>query len=185
MILYRHAPPAFPFLWETSEQPGGRWHGEDEGPVHYFADTPDGAWAEFLRHEGITALAELAGIDRAIWAVEVPDATIATAAEPALAPEILRGGAEMYEACRQEARRIRRTGVAALRAPSAALVGGGARGWRVEAGLQPAVARDGQVVALFGPRPDLVGWQVVERGRPGPDLLDRVRPFSVGAPTRR
>jgi hypothetical protein len=179
VILYRHAPPAFPFLWETAEQPSGRWHGENEGPVHYLADTPDGAWAEFLRHEGIATLDELAGIDRAIWAVEVPDTTVATAAEPSLAPEIFTGGAETYEACRREARRIRGAGAAVLRAPSAALVGGGARGWRVEGGLQPAAARDGQVIAMFGPRPDLVGWQVVERGRPGPDLLDRVRPFTA------
>jgi hypothetical protein len=28
---------------------------------------------------------------------------------------------------------------------------------------------------LFGPRRDLIGWQVVEAGRPGPDLLARVR----------
>lgn len=179
MILYRHAPPAFPFLWETPEQPPGRWHGPNEGPAHYLADTPDGAWAEFLRHEGISVLEELAGIDRAIWAVEVPDATVATAAEPGVAPEILRGGADTYEACRREARRVRREGAAALRAPSAALVGGGAHGWRVEAGLHPAAARDGQVIVLFGPRPDLVGWQVVERGRPAPDLLDRVRPLTA------
>ena len=55
MILYRHADPRFPFLWESSEQPPARWHDSNEGPVHYFADTPDGAWAEFLRHEGITS----------------------------------------------------------------------------------------------------------------------------------
>ncbi len=179
MILYRHAPPAFPFLWETPEQPPGRWHGPNEGPAHYLTDTPDGAWAEFLRHEGITALEELAGIDRAIWAVEVPDATVATAAQPLATPAILRGGLETYEACRRAARQIRRAGAAALRAPSAALVGGGAHGWRVEAGLQRAVARDGQVIVLFGPRPDLVGWHVVDAGRPAPDLLDRVRPLTT------
>lgn len=177
MILYRHAPPAFPFLWETADQPPARWHGADEGPAHYLADTPDGAWAEFLRHEGITTLEELAGIDRAIWAVEVPDGTLGAAAEPALPPETLTGGTDTYEVCREEARRARRDGAVALRAPSAALVRGGAHGWRVEAGLQQAAARDGQMIVLFGPRPDLIGWQVVEIGRPGPDILNRVRPL--------
>ena len=81
MILYRHTPPALPFLWETPEQPPGRWHGEGEGPAHYLADTPDGAWAEFLRHEDITRPGELAGIDRAIWAVEVPNEAVAAATE--------------------------------------------------------------------------------------------------------
>jgi hypothetical protein len=35
------------------------------------------------------------------------------------------------------------------------------------------------VIVFFGPRPDLVGWQVVDSGRPRPDLLDRVRPFTA------
>ena len=54
MIVYRHADARFPFLWESADQPPARWHGSGEGPVQYFADTPDGAWAEFVRHEGIT-----------------------------------------------------------------------------------------------------------------------------------
>ncbi len=179
MILYRHTPPAFPFFWETPDQPPGRWHGEGEGPAHYLTDTPDGAWAEFLRHEDITTPGELAGIDRAIWAVEVPDEAVAAATEPTLPPETLMGGLDTYEACRREAQRVRHEGAVALRAPSAALVHGGAHGWRVEAGLRQAAARDGQVIVLFGPRPDLVGWQAVDSGRPGPDLLDRVRSLTA------
>lgn len=178
MILYRHAPPAFPFFWETAEQPPGRWHGPGEGPAHYLTDTPDGAWAEFLRHEDITTPEELAGIDRAIWCVEVPDDSIVTAAEPALPHKTLTGGTGTWEACRKEARRVRHEGAVVLRAPSAALLRGGAHGWRVDGGLQPAVPRDGHVIVLFGLRPDLIGWQVVERGRPAPDLLDRVRPLT-------
>ena len=65
MIVYRHADPRFPFLWEGNDQPPARWHGQGEGPVQYFADTPDGAWAEFLRHEGIRADAELVNLRRA------------------------------------------------------------------------------------------------------------------------
>ena len=178
MILYRHAPPGLPFLWETADQPEGRWYGPGEGPAHYFADTPDGAWAELLRHEEITAPEELTGVQRAIWAVEVPDTVVQAAAQPALADAVLLGGVATYPACRDEAKRLRDGGAAGLRAPSSALMPGGAGGWRVDGGLQPAPPRAGRVVVLFGPRPDLVGWQVVDQGRPGPELLARVRPLS-------
>ena len=172
MILYRHADPRFPFLWESSDQPPARWHDRDEGPVHHFADTPDGAWAEFLRHEGITAEDEVENIRRALWAVEVRENI--QAVPPDLPDEVMRGGMDSYGECRNEARRLRHLGVSALKAPSAALVPGGARGWKVDGGLQPAAPRDGVVIVLFGPRPDLTGWMAAAAGRPGVDLLARV-----------
>jgi hypothetical protein len=100
------------------------------------------------------------------------------AAEPTLALEALTGGIGTYEECRRECRRLRRAGAVVLRAPSAALLPGAAHGWRLEGGLQPAAPRDGQVIVLFGPRPNLIGWQVVESGRPSPDVLNRVRPLT-------
>jgi len=54
VIVYRHTDPRFPFLWESGGQPAGRWNAEGEGPVNTFADRPEGAWAELLRHEEIT-----------------------------------------------------------------------------------------------------------------------------------
>ena len=87
MILYRHGDQRFPFLWETPDQPPARWHSEGEGPVHYFADTPPGAWAEFLRHEGITGASELENVRRALWAVQAPDDL--EAAEPKLGSKTL------------------------------------------------------------------------------------------------
>jgi RES domain-containing protein len=178
VILYRHAPPTRPFIWETADQPEARWHGRGEGPAHYLADTPDGAWAELLRHEEITAPEELAGIQRAIWAIEVPDAAVEATAQPALGDAVLLGCIATYPACQGEARRLRDGGAAGLRAPSAALMPGGARGWRVDGGLQPAPPRNGTVIVLFGSRTDLVGWRVVEQGRPGPEVLERVRPLT-------
>ena len=173
MILYRHADPRFPFLWESPDQPPARWHGAGEGPVHHFADTPDGAWAEFLRHEGITDEAELENVRRALWAVEASDDL--DAAEPNLPMKTLTSGTDTYHACRREARRLRARGATALRAPSAALIPGGAQGWKVASGLQPARRRDGMVIALFGPRPDLIGWAATIAGRPRFDLLASVR----------
>lgn len=173
MIVYRHADPRFPFLWESPGQPPARWHGLGEGPVQYFADTPDGAWAEFVRHEGITEESELANVRRAIWAVEVPgDLPMET---PKLDDAILTGGFDTYEECRSEARRLRNNGALALRAPSAALFPKSARGWKVDGGLQPAAGRDGTVLAVFGVRADFVGWMAALAGRPRSDLPARVR----------
>ena len=173
MIVYRHADPRFPFLWEGSGQPPARWHGLGEGPVQYFADTPDGAWAEFLRHESINQESELVNVRRALWAVEVPD-DLRTAG-PQVAQTVLTGGLDTYEECRNEARRLRKDGVSALRAPSAALLPGCARGWKVDGGLQPAAERDGTVLAIFGARPDFIGWMAAFAARPRSDLLSRVR----------
>lgn len=175
MIVYRHADARFPFLWENADQPPARWHGAGEGPVQYFADTPDGAWAEFLRHEGITEESEIANVRRALWAIEAPDDL--SAGTPRLAHAVLTGGLASYARCRREARRLRAQGKQALRAPSAALLPGGARGWKVDRGLQPAALRDGTVLAVFGPCPGLVGWIAALDGRPRADLLRRVRPL--------
>ena len=90
MIVFRHGDPRFPFLWEVAEQPPGRWHGPGEGPANCLADTPDGAWAEFLRHEEIRDPEDLATIRRTIWAVEIGDEP---ATSPALPKRHLFGGA--------------------------------------------------------------------------------------------
>lgn len=174
MIAFRHADPRFPFLWESSDQSPARWHGAGEGPVQYLADTPTGAWAEFLRHEEITDERSLATVSRAIWAVEVP---VVPRVLPNLRPRVLKGGRSSHAACQAEARRLRRRRVRGLRAPSAALLPGAAAGWRVDGGLKRAGPRDGVVLVLFGRRPKLVGWRAAAYGRPDPELLRRVRHF--------
>jgi hypothetical protein len=173
MILYRHCDPRFPFLWESADQPPARWHGTGEGPVQYFADTPDGAWAEFVRHEEIRDAAELENVRRALWAVEVRDGLISET--PHLDHDVLTGGLNSYEQCRCEAWRLRVQGARSLRAVSAALIPGGARGWKVDGGVSAGPERDGVVVAIFGLMPDAVGWAATIAGRPRLDLLRRVR----------
>lgn len=65
-------------------------------------------------------------------------------------------------------------------APSAALLPGGAEGWRVQgARLLPGPVCDGAVVVLFGAQPDLVGWCAYARGRPDPRLLPKVRQLPI------
>jgi hypothetical protein len=175
MIWFRTCDVRWPFLWESNEQRPGRWHGEGEGPVQYLADTPDGAWAEFLRHEEITDPADLAGIERDIWAADVPTEE-PRPARPALRAATLHGGLASYAACQAEARRLRAGGAQSLQAPSAALLTGGARGQSVREGaLVEARRRDGRVLALFGVRPQLRGWRCAHSARPHERLLPLVR----------
>lgn len=175
MILYRHAAPHLPFLWEAPDQPEGRWNRDGEGPVQYLADTPAGAWAEFLRHEGITELADLAGVRRALWAVEVPDDL--NLAVPALPLHTLVGGIDTYEACQNEAARIRAGGADGIDTLSAALKPGAAAGWRVDVGVRRNAPADGRVLAVFNRRPDFRGWPAVRAGAPPVDVLPEVQPL--------
>ena len=174
MILFRHCDRRFPFLWEAASQPAQRWHADGEGPVQYLADTPSGAWAEFLRHEGITAEADLAGVERALWAVDVSIDAISFGV-PVLPSSTEIGGIATYPKCQAEARRLRAGGAHGVHARSAALLPGGAAGWVVDGGEKAGATRDGEVFVVFGRRPDFVGWPVVEGGRPPARVLPRVR----------
>jgi hypothetical protein len=177
VIAYRHVDPRYPFLWESADQPPGRWHGTGEGPAHYFADTPEGAWAEYLRHEAISEPEDLAGVRRAIWAVDIPDVALEKAARPLLPGRVATGGTESYPRCQAAARRGRAAGATSLLAPSAAVLPGGASGWHVDGGFVPGPPRDGVVVVLYGRQPDLVGWSATHTGQPDPRILPRVRPL--------
>ena len=63
-------PPRFHYLQEDSSQSAGQWNTAGE-LTHYFCDTPDSTWAEFLRHEEITDLEDLLTIRRALWVIEI------------------------------------------------------------------------------------------------------------------
>lgn len=173
-MVFRHADPRFPFLWETAGQPAARWHDSGEGPVHYFSETADGAWAEFLRHEEIVDPADLAGVVRSLWSIQLPHPP---RSQPRLDSATLTGGISSYPTCRREARRIRSMGGLGLIAPSAAIDSPSQSGFRAQGGLQPGPSRAERVFVLFGPRPDLIGWAACHQGRPRADLLPRVRPL--------
>jgi len=176
VIAYRNADRRFPFLWEDSAQPPERWHGAGEGPAQYLSDTPNGAWAEFLRHEEIRDATDVPTVNRAIWAVEIGDPSMSV---PRLPAADLRGDPSSYARCRSEARRLRSQGARALEAPSAALVPGAARGWRVDGGVVGAEPRDGKTIVLWGRRPEVVGWPVVMEAAPDESLLPAVRHFGA------
>ena len=171
---FRHCDHRTPFLWQSAAQPAARWHGTGDGPANYFADTPVGAWAEFLRHEEITDPADLAGVRRSLWVVELPDSGYAT---PGLSGRVMTGGLGSYPACQAEAKRLRATGARRLEAPAAALKPGTARGWTALPDERSApVARNGRVWVLFGPCAS-VGWPAVVAGAPPASVLPLVRYF--------
>jgi hypothetical protein len=175
MIVFRQVDARFPFLWDDDRQPAGRWHADGEGPAHYFADTPDGAWAEFLRHEEITDPEDLPTIRRQMWAIEIGEPSM----QPVDLPKtVLTGGRDTYARCQRHAAAMRRQGASCLVARSAALVDGGARGMRVVHGdAVPDALRDGRVVVLFGTADGIVGWSAAMDARPSADLLTRVRHY--------
>jgi hypothetical protein len=159
MIAFRQCDARCPFLWEGAAQPEGRWHASGEGPAHYFADTPDGAWADFLRHEEIHDAADLATIRRAIWAVDIGDAP---AASPALPVDTMQGDRSTWPACQAAARELRAAGQRRLEAPSAALP-------------------DGRMMVLYGEPAELklAGWIAAVDASPPRALLKRVRHYTL------
>lgn len=199
--LFRQADPRYPFAWESRAQPEGRWHAAGEGPAHYLADTPDGAWAELLRHEEITTPGDVATIRRALWVVEldeVPAAIVlARKAAPAravssgtatgesrpthalsLTERTLTGGVETWPRCQEAAREARAGGATRVDAPSAALLPEGATGFVTANGLQPAPPRDGRVLVVYGAPAEMTAWRAVDAGHPPAHLLARVRHYS-------
>jgi hypothetical protein len=166
---FRHCDPRLPFLWQDPVQPAARWHATRRGPANYFADTPVGAWAEFLRHEGITDPADLAGVRRSLWAAQLPENGYAS---PTLATSDLFGGEATYPA-----ERLRAAGAQRLEVRGAALLPGAARGWHADPVVRAApAARDGLVWVLFGPC-DVTAWVAVDGGSPPELVLPLVRPL--------
>jgi hypothetical protein len=178
-IWFRNADARFPFLHDDARQAAARWHSDGDGPAQYLADTPDGAWAEFLRHEGIVDASDLAGVERDLWAIEL-ELRDETLEDPRLPAATLRGGRTTYQACQMEAARLRAGGATGLTAPTAGLRDSTAGGQRCLDGAlhDHAGERDGRTLVLFGGRPECSGWRCCHRGRPDDRLIELVRPLS-------
>jgi RES domain len=172
MIAFRQCDARCPFLWEGAAQPEGRWHAAGEGPAHYFADTPDGAWADFLRHEEIRDPADLATIRRAIWAVDIGDAP---GVRPDLPVQTMQGDRSTWPACQAAARQLRATGQRRLKAPSAALMSDRNSDPNSEGNSNG----NGNIVVLYGEPAELKlsGWIAAVDASPPRTLLTRVRHY--------
>lgn len=174
ITAYRQGPPGFPYVWEEENRSAARWNALGDGPTQYFANCPDAAWAEFLRHECIDDPTDLQGIERTVWAVEIDDSNLV---ESSLSSEVLLGSLDSYAVCHHEAQRLRTQGEKGISAPSAALRHSSAAPWHVDSGLQLSAMRDARTFVFFGLQPTIEAWKVVEIGRPGSELLDRIRPL--------
>ena len=177
MMTFRTCDSRFPFFWGLRAGPhqrSARWHALGEGPVQYLADTPNGAWAELLRHEEIRTVEDLQGLAATLWAidVELPEPIAVT---PLLPDTRLLGGRESYADCQDAARRLRAGGARAMTAPSAALLPGGASGAHSAEQLSPEKSRDGRVFVIFGTAPLATGWRAAAPGGPSAELLPHVR----------
>ena len=87
-------------------------------------------------------------------------------AQPDLPRATLAGGLPNHPACRAEARRLRSTGAARLKAPGAAPLPGSVSGWLVatDARQTPGPARGGLVRLVFGTTAGAIGWPLVDAG---------------------
>lgn len=177
MIAFRQTDPRFPFLWESADQPWARWHEAGEGPVQYFSDTPEAAWAEFLRHEEIVDPADLQGVRRAMWVVTIERERLEA---PPVSDRVARGGPSTYRTCRRAARKLRSSGTTGLIAPSAALERGETVRFRVDGGLLREARDDAVTIALFGARPSLGGYLASADARPAPELVTAVHRLKAG-----
>lgn len=171
-----HGDPRLPLRQPVGGESSARWHDEADGPVRYLCDTPDGAWAEFLRHEEITDPADLPGVRRRVWAVEI-DTAAEREATVVVPPRVATGDGWSYPACRTAARELRAGGVTCMAAVSAAVVPGGARGQLADGSLAEGADRDAVVWVLSGPRPAPRAWAVVDAGSPTARVLALVVPY--------
>ena len=168
-LLFRQCDSNYPFLWEDgARQMSQRWNQTGSEPTQYFSDTPEGAWAEFLRHEEIieplSAEEFTRDFNRVLWAVEVDitdaDSEITTVSNTDISYDNLIGDASTHLVCQQFAKFKREAGFRWLIAPSAALVPDAPIGLLVREGrLQPGPIRENKVFVHFGQLPKAVGWR--------------------------
>ncbi|WP_320668486.1 RES family NAD+ phosphorylase [Patulibacter defluvii] len=156
----------------------GRWHDEHSPPTQYLSLSAAGAWAEMVRHFGLTDPADAADARFRLWRgwMELADVADLTAAGACERHGLPAGalGSDDHQVCQLESHRLRGLGFEAVLSPSAALSGEtnlvvwGARrpiAWRrvstteVEP-VKPAFRSDipTELVAIGGPDPGLVPY---------------------------
>jgi hypothetical protein len=165
-VAFRYSNYDTPF-WAGPNTDPGRWHTAGSVATQYLSLTPDGAWAELIRHEDLKTEAAVAEVRTQIWVVRINQARIAdystfTKAEQAgFPPDAL--VSDDYTVCQAEGARLRAAGYAGVIAPSASLTSAvnvtifGAR-LRASFATVPKLARSvpAAVVAVGAPRRGLV-----------------------------
>jgi hypothetical protein len=171
-VVYRWSDYDTP-LWARPNSSAQRWNRTREAPTQYTSLSPDGAWAELIRSEDVTALVDVRLLSMPLWALQVRETQVADystfeKAEAAGFPADALVGDD-HERCRAEGTRLREHGYHGVLAASAALPGAvnltlfGAR-LAVEWGCE-----EHRQLASFIPVKQLAV------GHPPDDLLPRVR----------
>lgn len=173
LTTYRVVDVRYPPFWADPQQPQGRWHAQGDGPCHYLSTTPEGAWAEIIRHEALREAEDVQDLHRSLWVVESPEPPID--AHPDL-PGTRALFRRPWAQCQAAARALRDAGHHALWADSAALPKASARVRQVQTGRLRSGRRRSEVVAFFGvATAHGLEAQHAADGHPDPQLTDRVQ----------
>lgn len=123
---FRWADYDVPF-WAGPNTYAARWHEQGDDATQYLSGSPNGAWAEKVRHEDLTTEEEIAQIRSRIWAARITLQAIVDYSKFEYAEEAGFPADALIDddrrRCRTEGGRLRRLGYAGVLAPSAALLG--------------------------------------------------------------
>lgn len=178
---FRVCDRRYSFLWQSAGQRAGRWNRDGDEPVHYLANTPTVAWAEWIRHQEIEDPADLKGVAASLWAVLIPDHWSEQDLQPVNLPmELVLGTTPEAAGARLAlVDQLKAQGAQGLLAPSAALHHSDQvlpcsrvrdRSNQADQLLMPA-----HILLLWCAAEQLPGWCCVSEGRPEPELLPLVR----------
>jgi RES domain-containing protein len=82
-VAYREVGDRFPTFWHPgshrrpTEEPSARWHRQGEGYAQYCSLETDGAWAEFVRFEGIRTEDDRIEYRARLWQLWITETDIA------------------------------------------------------------------------------------------------------------
>lgn len=150
-VAFRYSDYDTP-LWARPNTEDGRWHLARTDPTQYLCLSPDGCWADLMRHEDLRTEIDVTLVRMPLWVLKLSEERIADystfdKAETAeFPPDALVD--EDWQRCQAEAERLKNLGYRGVLAPAAALPGeialtlfGGRRavGWNEEPGLVSAI----------------------------------------------
>ena len=70
---FRVCDRRYSFWWQSAGQRACRWKRDGDETIHYLANTPTAAWAEWIRHQESEDPDDLAGVAASLWTVLMPD----------------------------------------------------------------------------------------------------------------
>lgn len=168
-------------MWSRPNDADGRWHRANPGTyVQYWSYSPETAWAEMLRRQGIRTSADVLEMRSRVWASQIVFTAIADLTDRAWLKWLdVTDPAELidddWSVCHEVAATLLQCGASGLVAPSAALPD------NLNLVLFKRMVRGDWIETARGPAiglrfPEIVlPTRLVARGHPDPELVQRVR----------